>query len=384
MSNDASNDWTSRRRLLTALDAGQPDRVPISTYELVGYDSISWYNQQPSYQRLMDRIRADTDCLAMWNPGRRTAITAQATTSILCSAYPVPIDVHTERDGPITRSTWTMHTPRGDLQRVTQDDDNVLTTWIIEHWCKSLDDVDKAMSVPYEPVDPDPADHPRIAAEVGDHGLIMASLGDPALIVAELMSFQEFTLWAHEEPDHFARAVEQVAERARENLDRELAACVVDLYRICGPEYFTPPYLPPEAFARFVVPYVTQMTRQINDAGGRVRLHCHGKIGRVLDMILDTGPDGIDPCEPPPDGDIELDAVKRRCAERGVCVFGNIELKVLEHGTTQEIRDTVRGILDQAKDGGGFVIMPTAGPINTPLSPQTESNYLTFIDAALE
>jgi thiazole synthase ThiGH ThiG subunit len=37
-----------------------------------------------------------------------------------------------------------------------------------------------------------------------------------------------------------------------------------------------------------------------------------------------------------------------------------------------------------AKEGGGYVIMPTAAPINSPLQKKTEENYLRFIDAALE
>ena len=44
----------------------------------------------------------------------------------------------------------------------------------------------------------------------------------------------------------------------------------------------------------------------------------------------------------------------------------------------------VRKIMDQAKDGGGFLLIPTAGPINVPLSPKTEANYRAFIDAGLE
>ncbi len=40
--------------------------------------------------------------------------------------------------------------------------------------------------------------------------------------------------------------------------------------------------------------------------------------------------------------------------------------------------------MDQAKDGGGFVLIPTAGPINVPLSPKTEANYKALIDAGLE
>jgi hypothetical protein len=40
--------------------------------------------------------------------------------------------------------------------------------------------------------------------------------------------------------------------------------------------------------------------------------------------------------------------------------------------------------MGQAKEGGGFVLIPTAGPINVPLSPRTEANYKAFIDAGLE
>jgi thiazole synthase ThiGH ThiG subunit len=40
--------------------------------------------------------------------------------------------------------------------------------------------------------------------------------------------------------------------------------------------------------------------------------------------------------------------------------------------------------MDAVKAGGRYVIMPTAAPINTPLSPQTEQNYYTFIETALE
>jgi uroporphyrinogen-III decarboxylase len=212
----------------------------------------------------------------------------------------------------------------------------------------------------------------------------MASVGDPAYLAADLMSFQDFMMWAFEETDHFARTVAVVAERVMENLRRQLDCCVVDFYRIVGPEYFTPPYLPPAMFRRFIVPYVTEMTRLIHARGGKVRLHCHGKMGRVLDLILETGCDGIDPCEPLPDGDMPLDEVKRRCQARGVSVWGNIELKLLEQGTPGEVRTEIGRIMTQAKDGGGFVLMPTASPINLPLSPQTEANYRAFIETALE
>ena len=40
--------------------------------------------------------------------------------------------------------------------------------------------------------------------------------------------------------------------------------------------------------------------------------------------------------------------------------------------------------MQAAKRGGGYIILPTAAPINTPLATKTQDNYLTFIDTALE
>lgn len=331
----------------------------------------------------MDYIRAHTDCITNWNP--RTA-TDQYTCHerFLCSDYPVEIETHTEVAGQFERTTRICHTPKGKLQMAAQRDPQVYTTWQVEHWCKSLPDVDKALSVPYQPAEYDASDLARVRTELGDHGLVMASIGDPAYLAAELMSFQDCLMWVHEHTEHFARVVEILAERVMENLRRQLDCCVVDLYRIVGPEFFTPPYLSPAMFERFVVPHVSAMTQLIKSRGGRVRLHCHGRIGRVLDMILDTGCDGIDPCEPPPDGDIGLAEVKNRCQARGVSVWGNMELKLLERSTPGQVRDEVRRMMSQAKAGGGFVLMPTAAPISIPLARQTLANYKAFIDAGLE
>lgn len=378
-----SNQWTSRRRLLTALACGTPDRVPVNTYELAGRNSRDWCNQQPSYRGLMDYIRAHSDCMTNWNP-RPATDRYTCEERFLCSDYPVEIDARTETSGQFERTTRICRTPKGDLRQVTQKTADVHTTWQAEHWCKSIADVDKALSVPYEPARYDASDLPRVQAELGEEGIVIASVGDPAYLAADLMSFQDYLMWAFEETDHFARTVEIVAERVMENLRRQLDCCVLDLYRIVGPEYFTPPYLPPAMFRRFVLPHVTAMTRLIHERGAKVRLHCHGKMGQVLDMILETGCDGIDPCEPPPDGDIELDELKRRCQARGVSVWGNIELKLLEQGTPERVRAEVQKIMGQAKEGGGFVLIPTAGPINVPLSPKTEANYKAFIDAGLE
>lgn len=365
---------TSKERLTAVLSGKLPDRVPVSTYELCGYNSASFENQEESYRRLMDYIRANTDSLTMWDP--------PGSEQWVKSSFAPRQDVERwdENEYHVTRTT--IHTPKRDLETLTKYSDAVKTVWTVEHLCKDLEDVDALMGLPYEPVTYSPGDYGRVAAELGEHGIVMASLGDPVCTAMEIMEFGEATVWALTEPDHFKATLEELHRRNMQNLRNQLEACPVDLYRICGPEYVTPPYLPPACFREFVYPYLCDMVDLIHQYGKKVRIHSHGRIGQVLDMILDTGADAIDPCEAPPDGDILLSEIKKKAAGRAV-VFGNLQLKLLENAREEEVREAVRGCMEAAKEGGGYVIMPTASPINIPLSPKTEENYYAFIDEAL-
>ena len=364
-----------RERLLTAISCRVPDRVPISTYELVGYNSGAFENNDITYKRLMDMIREKTDCVCMWDLNSNH-VAAQ-------SSYPSTVSSHEKRGGDYTDTLYSLYTPKGELKSARRVYNNVHTSWEYEHWCKSLDDIDKFLSIPYVPVEYDDSDYSRIHGEVKDSGIIMASISDPGYLCISLMEFGEAMVWAMTETNHFSKAVEEMHYRNMINLENMLKTRKIDIYRIYGPEVMTPPYLPPSFFSRFVAPYVKEMTELIHNYGGLVRIHSHGKIDKVLDDILSCGADALDPCEGPPDGDTALSELKERTKGQ-ICLFGNLQLKLLEYGSPEEIRNTVRQCMDDAKEGGGFVIMPTAAPINTPLSRKTEENYHIFIDTALE
>jgi uroporphyrinogen-III decarboxylase len=364
----------SRERLLLALDRQVPDRVPVSTYELVGHNSLAWANCDPSYARLMQVIRDKTDCVCMWTP--------RYNWTFLGSSYPVEIEVEEWQEDTDTIKRQIIHTPRGDLTQTTKLVEGIHTGWRTEYPCKTLDDVSKALAVPFQPLEYDYSDYPRIKAEVGDEGIIMADYRDAICLVAGLMEFGELTIWARTERAHFARTVAQMHERNMANLRNMLRDQVVDLYRIYGPEYATPPFLPPDDFRDFVAPYLTEMIDLIHSRGAKARIHCHGRVAQVLDLILGTGADALDPCEAPPSGDTTLSELKRRAGEK-LCLFGNIQPNVLECGTRDDVERVVWECMASAKDGGGYVIMPTSGPISYPLTQQVEDNYLAYIDAAL-
>ena len=362
---------TSKERLLAVLNGQIPDRVPISTYELCGYNSLSFENQEPSYKKLMDFIRAHTDSLTMWNPP------AQA-------VGPEPdIEVLRWEENEYHVQKTIIRTPGRDLTMTAKYTDKIKTVWNVEHLCKDIEDVDAWLALPDRPLSYSRGDYDRVVSELGEHGIIMASLSDPICTAMEIMEFGEATVWALTEPEHFKRTLEEIHRRNMRDLQNMLEVCPVDLYRICGPEYATPPYLSPKQFEAFVYTYLCDMTALIHKYGKKVRIHSHGKVGRVLEMMLDTGADAVDPCEAPPDGDIALADVKKMAAGRAV-IFGNLQLKLLENGSEEEVRQEVRLCMDSAKAGGGYVIMPTASPINIPLSPKTERNYMAFIDEALK
>lgn len=364
-----SDRMTAKERLLGVLRGDPIDRVPISTYELVGWNPNLWENQQPSYHRLMELIRAKTDCMYLMGFPRRNKME----------------DVTTERwDEGISHYTRTiLHTPKGDLTMMGRKDDGVNTTWHPERLLKTDEDVERFLSIPYEFEPPDMDRFHEAQEHLGERGIMLGSVADPICRVAELFRFEEFMMRAFYQPEQIIALLDAVAPRIYEHLDYILAHGAGPLIRIVGPEYVTAPYLPPAYFERFVVEYDRPMIERLHDYGCYARIHCHGRIRDVLPMMVDLEMDALDPVEGPPSGDISLAEVKAFCGDR-VCLMGNLQLRDLEIATEAEMREIIREMIAAGKPGGRYVILPTAAPYDVPLAAQTERNYEVFIETALE
>ena len=174
-----------------------------------------------------------------------------------------------------------------------------------------------------------------------------------------------------------------IFERQYHALKRALELGYGPTFRLIGAEYATQPYLPTEYFDELIVKYEKQFIDLIHNYNCFARIHCHGRVKEALPLMIKAGADGTDPIEAPPSGDIELAEAKKLYGKE-LCLFGNIQLKDLEYASPSQIDEIVKKAMDSAKDGGGYVLMPTASPINIPLSPQTEANYFQMIDSALK
>ena len=362
----------SKERLLNVLQGKKTDRVPVSTYELVGWNTNSFENQEPSYKRLMDYIRKNTDCMYMIDSGYEPF-----------NGIEGKEESWAEGDSVFTRHT--IPTPKGDLTKLLRVDKNIHTTWTLEHLFKTPEDMDKYLSLNFVPREPVLTDYYKAKKELGeDKGMVLFSIADPVCELAGNFEFSEFTIQSVLNKEKIKHFLDVIFEMHYAYLEKLLNSGIKDcLFRICGPEYCTPPYLSPEYFRDFIVEYDKKLIELIRKKGMYSRIHSHGKIGKVVDLIGEMGPDALDPVEPIPDGDISLKDVKERIGSK-ICLMGNMELKYLEFCTGNEIDTKVKEMMDAAKENGRFVIMPTAAPINVPLSSKTEQNYIKFIDAALK
>ena len=361
----------SKERLLKCINHQPIDRVPVSTYELVGWNADAWENKEPSYEKLMNAIREYTDCVYMIDPGFQEA--------------PSPIMEVREWDENVSHFTKKVyHTRYGDLESLHRIDEGIHTVWTIKHLLKDISDMDKYLSIPIEPRDLNMEKFYKEKEKLGEKGLMMISLGDPICEAAELFEMSTFLIHAVTEQEKIKYFLDALHERQMFDLKRILKNDIKDvIFRICGPEYATPPYISPNYYHEYVTCYLVDICKEIRAAGGIPRIHSHGKIGKVIDQFALTDAIAIDPVEPPPDGDMELAKVKRLYGEK-FCIFGNIELRELENSDRKRIDDLVKKTMSEAKVGSGFVLMPTSAPLNVPLSKKAEENYLQLFESTLK
>jgi hypothetical protein len=336
---------------------------------MVGWNWDAWENKQPAYGNLMQFIRDNTDCLYMCSfPARNRA-------------ERVTITEWDEGNRHVVRRV--LHTPTGDLTAGEFRESGLNTTWRTERLLNTDADVARFLSLPREMDAPDLRAFAVVQERLGDNGIPLVDVADPICIVAELFEFSEFMMRAFTQPEQIIALLDHVAPAVYGHLDYLLDHGIGPLFRVIGAEYVTPPYLPPRFFEQFVVRYTGPMIERIHAHGMYARLHCHGRLRQALPMIVEMGVDALDPVEAPPSGDITLAEVKQLYGDR-ICLFGNLQLRDLETLSAEDMRRVARETIETGKPGGGFVIMPTAAPINADLSPNTERNYRIFIETALE
>lgn len=372
---------TRKERLMATLRGETVDRPPICFYELDGItqnpanpDPYNIFND-PSWFPLLKLTAEKSDRIVLTSVG-------------FLNAPPDPVEALTKREvftnekGDLCTTTTIQAGSRVLTQRTAREK-NVDTVWTLEHLIKDVDDFQEWIELPHAEFggEVDVNSVLEIENALGDTGIVCLDMSDPLCVVASLFDLGEYTITALTEPELFHRALKKVSELMLKRTEAIASALPGRLWRIYGPEYACPPYLPPRLFNEYVVQYVTPIIEIIKRYGGYPRIHAHGNMKDVLVAIVSTGCIGLDPIEPPHQGNVTLSYARETCGEDFV-LFGNLELSDIEIMDPDDFEQKVLTALEEGpnKNGNRFVLMPSACPIGRELKKSTYENYKKMID----
>lgn len=371
---------TRRERLMRTLRGETVDRPPVCFYEINGLDEhpddsdpFNIYSD-PSWRPLIELARDHTDRIVMRG-------------AAFHGVQPDPVEALSESETFIKNgSRHILHTIRAGgrvLSSRARHDPDVNTVWAEEHLLKNEDDLRAflSLSLPDFSGMPDLSDILAAESALGDTGIVMIDTPDPLCLAASLFDMGTYGMIAMTQPALFRELLDFFFPMLLSRTQAVAAALPGRLWRIYGPEYAAPPHLPPGLFREFVTPYVTPMIKAIQQHGGYGRVHSHGRLRDILDAIAEMGADGLDPIEPPPQGDVELGWVRARYG-RDMVLFGNLEISDIETLTTDRFREKVKRALDAGTrgPGRGFVLMPSACPYGRNLPALTVHNYEAIVE----
>lgn len=371
---------TRRDRLMNTLQGKPVDRPPVNFYEINGLDQdegdASPFNiySDPSWRPLLELTRERTDRVPRRSLPAAPAPDCPLTALTKKRSWLEGGSEFTRIEIPCHGRTFTT---------LTRRDPDVNTTWTLAHPLKDADDLAAYLTLPMPRFDPAPDLSPILLAEkaLGDTGIVMIDMGDPLCRAASLFSMEDYLVVALTERALFRKLLDRFEEILLPLVERTAKALPGRLWRVVGAEYAGAPYLPPELFRDYVTVYDHKIVEAIQRHGGHARIHCHGNLAGVLDLIAETGCTGLDPVEPPPQGDVDLAYVRERAGKQMV-LWGNLEASDLEMLSAAAFSERIRRALDQgaAGEGRGFVLMPSACPYGRKLSLTALKNYEMMVE----
>ncbi len=273
-----------------------------------------------------------------------------------------------------------VRTPAGDLRTTEVRHPGVATTWYPEPLLKDERDVSRILSVPYRFEPPDLQRFHADRSRLGHRALIQIGISTPLVSTGRMFEFGHFLEWCCSRRALIEKLIATHAERIHERLRWLLDNGVGPVYWFGGSEQATPPMMSPDLYDDLVVRYDRPLIQLVRKHGCYAHVHCHGKVNGVLERVMEMGAHLFDPCEPPPDGDLDFADAKRRAHGRMV-LMGNIEFRHLEAAAPEDIE---RMVADAIGRGGkqGMMLYPSATPITT-ISDRYRHNAARYIEAGL-
>ena len=138
------------------------------------------------------------------------------------------------------------------------------------------------------------------------------------------------------------------------------------------------PIMSPDHFREFVLPYLQEAVNVAKERGIPFLKHTDGNLWSILDDIVDTGIDCLDPLEPI--ADMDMARVERVYGHR-IALAGNVDCgQLLPFGTRAEVIEAVKETIAKGAVNAGF-ILASSNSIHPAVKPE---NYKAMVEAGRE
>lgn len=340
----ARKPMTSRERLLTALEMGIPDRLPVTIHQWQDYH-LKTYMGGLSDLEAFRAVGLDA-AITIWDANE------QKTTPQW------QVDARVTHLGPGRwTAEYTIVTPEGSLTQ--RDESNEFTTWTVQHLIKRPEDMRLVQK--YLPVPKLNKDFVRLRKrELGEsgilRGLVFGEQAGPWQHAACLFDVEPLILATYDDPAWVHELLASLTEKKLQFIEESLAGARFDLIEMGGGAASST-VISPKIFREFCLPYDKKLHAAVHAVGHRLVYHTCGGMMAILELIVENGCDASETLSPPGvGGDTIPEEVKNRIGDK-VCLIGGMDqINILTNGTPEQIRAETQRLFEALGPGGGYIL----------------------------
>lgn len=238
---------------------------------------------------------------------------------------------------------------------------------------KTLQDLER-----YEPPDPHaPERFVSLERMLKDHvgkKAVILHLNDVFSIPSRLMTFDDFLMSTVDEPTLIEGLVDLSVEVNLQLAQEAAKRGVKVIYTGDDYAYNSGPMVSPRQFRKLFYPGLCKVMQGYKDLGLYIIKHTDGNIRSLLDMIVDSGIDCLDPIDPV--AGMDLAEMKQKYGDR-ITLKGNVDCaQTLTFGSVEETIEETKNCLRVAASGGGY-ILSSSNSIHSAVKPE---NYIAMLD----
>ena len=333
----ANKEMTGEERILRALQLKEADRVP----------HFEWYIDKKVIEALSPGSNYEKFCYEFDNDA-------------IC------IDCDFDKkyiEGGLIQDEWGM----------IKKDTGEAHAFPVDGPIRTLKDIEN-----YTPPDPHkPGRYNSVERALAEHGgkkAVVLHLNDVFSIPSRMMPFDVFLIKLFEEPQ-LVKALVKMSVDINLELAKEAAARGIKVvYTGDDYAYNSGPIFSPAKFKDIFYPELKRVVSGYKELGLYVIKHTDGYIMPLLEMIVDSGFDCLDPIDPI--AGMDLAQVKKDYGKR-ICLKGNVDCSTtLSFKGTDEVIAETRKCLEAAMSGGGY-ILSSSNSIHSAVKPE---NYVAMVE----